>query len=489
MNFNEDTTNNGDETPDYYQEKNKIKINDFPDEKKLDDIDSNLKEKIIFCGCCKSACRIKFISKKKLNIKCENAWKILDTSTFNKDYILRRDKIDDLKNLLCNSHKNKYEIYCKHCKMNRCTDCNVENNCQKHIRISLKTEKINDLNIYIKNNYNSKLNNKDENDFCFLLEALISTHENYPNIKTYKSIESACELIELLNSGKKENENIESKDRISIKDYRDLQKKNEKLGKAFNIYLNNINFKNLKFLSKTLLKDNSELLKLTLAGNNLTNIKFLRYAKMDKLELLDLSRNKLGNRNIKHLSALQCQNLKELYLHHNMFNDYIIFNTISKNFNLAVFYIGFNRFEKNFDKLEACKFINLDEIGLNYVFNKETNKKLQEFEMPNLEHLFVQNNEINSIDFLKKMNIPKLKSLYINKNELKEIDIDVLTKFPNLDNINFDCNSISKIINIEKIKDLKNLEEFSIEYNKLDSNTKKMLENIKAENELLKLCA
>ena len=489
MSFNEDSTNKGDKSTGFYPEENIISIKDFPDDKNLDDNEIILNDEIIFCGCCESSCRIKFKSKTQLNIKCENAWKILETSIFNKDYIKTRKFIGTLKNLLCTSHNKIYEIYCKNCKMNRCTDCNVENNCQKHKTISLKSENINVLNTYINNNYHPNLNNKDENSFCYLLKTLIFTHEKYPNIKTYKSIASACELIELLNSGKKENEKIVLKEGLSIKDYPGLRKKNIKLGKAFNIYLNNTNFKKLKYLSKTFLKDNSKLLKLTLAGNNLTNIKFLSYAKMDKLELLDLSRNKLGNRNIKHLAALQCRNLKELYLHHNMFNDYTIFNIISKNFNLTLFYIGFNKFEKNFDKLEACKFINLDEIGLNYVFNKETNKKLQEFEMPNLEHLFVQNNEINSIDFLKKMNIPKLKSLYINKNELKEIDIDVLTKFPNLDNIIFDCNSISKIINIEKIKDLKNLEEFSIEYNKLDSNTKKILENIKKENKKLKLYA
>ena len=131
----------------------------------------------------------------------------------------------------------------------------------------------------------------------------------------------------------------------------------------------------------------------------------------------------------------------------------------------------------------------MSEIGLNYVFNKETYKKLQEFEMHDLEYLFVQNNEINSFDFLEKMNTKKLKRLYINKNELKEINIEILTKFPDLENICLDCNSISKIINIEKIKDLKNLEEFSIEYNKLDSNTKKMLEDIKKEYIKLKLYA
>ena len=172
-----------------------------------------------------------------------------------------------------------------------------------------------------------------------------------------------------------------------------------------------------------------------------------------------------------------------------MFTDYTIFNEISDKFNLIVFYIGFNKFEKNFDKLKACKFINLDELGLNYVFDNKTYRKLQEFDMPNLEYLFVQNNGIDSFEFLEKMNIPDLKRLYMNKNELKEIDIDILINFPNLEKDIFDCNSINKIRNIEKINNLKNLEEFSIEYNKLSEETTRMLKNIKNENKKLKLYA
>ena len=343
MNISGNSTNKDDESNNLYQENSEMKADDIIDaEKKLDDIDINSDNEIIFCGCCQSACRIKFKSKTKLNIKCENAWKILDTSTFNQNYIKSISLIGDLKNFFCTSHQNIYQIYCKHCKMNQCKDCKTENDCEKHLQIDFKEEKIkiNYLNSYIINNYNPKMNNKEENNFYRLLKAIILTYEQYPNIKLYKSIESACELIEFLKQGKNENENIvQLKEGISIKDYPGLRKKKRKLGKAFNIYLNNMNFKNLKLLSKVWLKDNSELLKLTLAGNNLTNIKFLTIPIMKNLQLLDLSRNKLGNKNIKYISDLQCPNLEELYLHHNIFTDYNIFNKISKKFKLKVFYI------------------------------------------------------------------------------------------------------------------------------------------------------
>ena len=484
MSFNEETFEE-DEKNDIYHENSEISFFKAIDDLFNDDDNYNPEEEIIFCSCCKSACRIKFKSKTELNIKCENGWKIEKISTFNSDYIKNRKSIGGLKNFSCNIHdNNKYQIYCKHCKLSLCEKCKVDYNCQKHIKIFLETDKINYLTSYI-NNFNPNINNKEEENFCRLLKVLIFTHEKYPNIKTYKSIESACDLIEILNTGKKENEDVILKNGFSIKNLRELKKQKGKSGNIANIYLNNMNFKNLKYLSKIYLKNNPGLIKLTLGGNNITNIKYLKDLEMDELKLLDLSRNKLGDENMKYLSSLKCKKLEELYLHHNMFSDYTIFNIISQTFNLILLYIGFNRFEKNFTKLEACKFHKLDELGLNYVFDKNTYRKLQEFDMPNLLYLFVQNNEIDSFDFLEKMNIPKLRRLYINKNELKEIDIDVLTKFPNLDNICFDCNSINKIFNIEKIKDLKNLEEFSIEYNKLNEDTKKRLKNIKDENKKL----
>ena len=488
MRFNEETFEEDEKSNMYHENNENSEISFF---KAIDDLfndEDNYKseEEIIFCSCCKSACRIKFKSKTELNIKCENGWKIEKTSTFNSEYIKNRSFIDDLKNFSCNIHDNKYQIYCKHCKLSLCEKCKADYNCQKHIKIFLETDKINYLKRY-RNNYNPNINDKEEENFCRLLKVLIFTHEKYPNIKTYKSIESACELIEMLNKGKKENEDVKLKNGISIKNLLELKKQKGKSGNIVNIYLNNMNFKNLKYLSKIYLKNNPGLIKLTLGGNNITNIKYLKDLEMDELKLLDLSRNKLGDENINYISSLQCKNLEELYLHHNMFSDYTIFNVISQTFNLILLYIGFNRFEKNFNKLEACKFHKLNELGLNYVFDKNTYRKLQEFDMPNLLYLFVQNNEIDSFDFLEKMNIPKLIKLYINKNELKEIDIDVLVKFPNLDDINLDCNSINRIINIEKIKDLKNLEEFSIEYNKLNEDTKKMLKNIKEENLKLKL--
>ena len=133
--------------------------------------------------------------------------------------------------------------------------------------------------------------------------------------------------------------------------------------------MDNENFRNIKYLYKKILKINTNLLKLTLSGNNITNIIFLSMANLSLLKHLDLSRNKLGNINIKYLKYLNCRSLKRLYIHQNMFTDYIILNVVSDKFNLEIFYVGFNRLEQNIDKLKAFNFPNLKEFGINYLVN------------------------------------------------------------------------------------------------------------------------
>ena len=461
---------------------------DLKENTKKDDDDIEWNETfIIYCKCCSSTIKIKFISKELVNVKCNKYWKIMNVENFNIKYLnLIRNINPTINNLQCTKHNNKFVQYCQNCKKNKCLDCNIENNCQEHTHISFSTEKIAKLNTYI--HQNDYKNDFSEISFCKLLKFLIITHEEYPNIKTFQSIESASLLLDLIEQGKKENESIQKKEGKFVTNFKEIYK--DDVQGIYSIYLDNENFRNIKYLYKQIIKRNTNLLKLTLSGNNITNIKFLSWANLNLLKHLDLSRNKLGNINIKYLNDLNCRSLKRLYIHQNMFNDYILLNVVSDKFNLEIFYVGFNRLEQNIDKLKACNFPNLKEFGINYIFGKYTTKnkeikdsfeKLKEFKIPNLENLYAQNNDINSLSLFDKMQLQKLKELYLNKNELKEIDINTVTKFPNLERISFNFNSISKINNINKIKDLKNLKKFSIENNRLDSETKKILKDIEKE--------
>ena len=436
-------------------------------------------EWIIYCSCCGSAIRLKFKSKDLFNIKCEKEWAILNSQHTCKTYVkpYRKSAIN-IKYLTCQRHKKQFEQYCTNCKKNLCKDCIIENYCNKHDRITLITEKIAYLKEYLLKNKNHATNLNDK-DYYFLrlLEVLINTHENYPNYRTLKSLESASKLLEYNEKGKEENEDIKTlKSGKLIKDKKDLRSKN--WGYPFNIYLNNSNFKNLKHLSKRWLKNNCSLIKLTLAENDLNNIKFLKFADLNNLKHLDLSRNKLKDNNIKHLADLKCNKLENLYLHSNRFTDYTIFNLISKKFDLKIFFIGFNRFEKNIDKLGNCNFSSLINIGLNYVFNKDTFHNIKKFYMPKIQYLHIQKNEINSLYFFKDMKLQNVKVLYLNGNELKNIDIKDLNIFTNLEEIILDSNSIYKVINIEQIKNMKKLKSFSIEDNNLEQKIKNDLKEM-----------
>ena len=485
----------------YDDEEYSITIFDNPDEdenniykKYSEEISQNIEnleldeEKIIYCTCCESAIRIKFKSKDLFNIKCEKQWVILNSEQVFKRYVKYSRKNDNnIEYMTCDRHMKNFEQYCVNCKKNLCKDCIIENNCNKHNRLPLINEKITYLKEYLLKNKNHRINIYDK-DYYFLrfLEELINSHEKYPNDRTLKSLESACKLLEYNEKGKEENEDIKIlKSGKLIKNKEDLSKQN--WGFQFNICLNNVNFKNLKYLSKRWLKNNCSLIKLTLAGNNLNNIKFLTFANLYNLKHLDLSRNKLKDKNIKHLIALKCDKLEYLYLHFNIFTDYTIFNEISKKFKLKLFYIGFNRFDKNIDKLQYCNFSNLIDLGLNYVFNKDTFHNIKKFYMPNLVFLYIQNNEINSLYFFKDMKLPKVKQIYLNRNELKDIDIKDLINFINLENIIFDFNSIYKVINMEQIKNMKKLKLFSIEDNDLDEKIKKELKEMEKVKEKLEI--
>ena len=240
--------------------------------------------------------------------------------------------------------------------------------------------------------------------------------------------------------------------------------------------MNKNNFKMLKFLNKEFSKNKSaqSLTTLVLSGNNLKSIKFLVKTKFNQmifsnLKHLDLSRNNLGDENIKYIEKFNCINLEKLYLYTNMFTDYTIFNMINEKFkNLEEFYIGFNRFEKNSNEInEDITFEKLKRIGLNYVFNEYNYKNLGKFKLENLEQLYIQHNGISNLDIIEKMKLFKIKELYLINNEFDEIDVNFLIQFPYLERIYLD-NSVSRIINFDKIQALTNFKYFDFDNIKID---------------------
>ena len=467
-----------------------------------DSYSDNESKIILFCPCgCSSTVIIEVINKKEANIICEKGSKKVKISDI-EDYFhpnnFDMNGINNVYNLHCLEHKNKdiinkHKSHCINCNIDLCEDCILSKRCENHdfIILDLDYKKKDYFKFFIKKH--DKTEDNDENIFfCKLIKALLYTNEEYPNIRTLKSLENVYDFFKFLdkinknsiyenkeNSSKsteiQKGEKIEmDKNFIFIKKKSDLTKKKLLNSVIEEINMDKQNFRNLKLLSSLLDKnrDYNFLKKLVLSGNNLKTIKHLvnkksKHCVFSNLEHLDLSRNFLGDENIAYIEKLNCNNLKTVYLYTNMFTDYTIFNMLKKNFKeLELLYIGFNRFIKNVEKLEEIIFEKKKKIGLTYVFNEDNYENFGKFNLKNLEELYIQSNGISNLDIFEKMNLPNVKEIYLINNELEEVDINFLKKFSKLERL-YLCDSISKIVNFNITKDLKNFEYCDINSNKL----------------------
>jgi len=457
----------------------------------------DIDKQIFYCPCCLSTAEIKFINKENINIKCQKGWKkinvIYDIDYYFHENNIRMSNDEKIYNLYCRRHEeknifNKYERHCISCKFDLCEDCSFIKRCENHDFKNLNLE--NNIKSFFDEYLINNSNIVDENEKYFnkLLKILLYTNEEFPNFKTLKSLESAYKFLKnkikdnKINTDKisenylETNKKDEDKIGIFIKERKDLTKKNLRESKIYEINMDKKNFRNMKFLYVNLSKNkNIEFLtKLVLSGNNIKTIKPLVKIKhnlklFDNLRHLDLSRNNLGDENINYIGNLNCRNLKVIYLYTNMFTDYTIFNMINEKFeNLEGLYLGFNRFKKNIDNLKVLNFKKLKNIGLNYVFNEDNYKNMEKLNLKNVEKLYIQNNGISQLDIIKKMNLVEIKEIYLMNNELEEIDANLFAKYSNLERVYLD-DSVSKIINFDKIETLKNFKYFDINSIKINS--------------------
>ena len=66
------------------------------------------------------------------------------------------------------------------------------------------------------------------------------------------------------------------------------------------------------------------------------------------------------------------------------------------------------------------------------------------------------------------MNLVEIKEIYLMNKELEEIDANLFAKYSNLERVYLD-DSVSKIINFDKIETLKNFKYFDINSIKINS--------------------
>ena len=157
-------------------------------------LENKLNKKIVYCNCCNSSIQFEFFSENQIKISGDKANKIFDLDYCQK--YIKTDKVKndsrqylkskfDYKNMYCILHKKKiFTSYCEDCKKHRCKDCNVEFNESSHQIEYFKSPSFN-IKKFIKYGYK----------FCRFINAIVNTIKEYPNIYSYKSLESAEKLL------------------------------------------------------------------------------------------------------------------------------------------------------------------------------------------------------------------------------------------------------------------------------------------------------
>ena len=198
---------------------------------------------------------------------------------------------------------------------------------------------------------------------------------------------------------------------------------------------------------------------------------------------MDLSVNEIDNSNIKYFFELDFPELTDLNIYENKISDPEIFNFKNKANNLPkleMFYIGKNNIDFNEAKIniEQTRFnlSSITEIGLSkHVFTQISIKFIQCFTLTNLLYLFLSSNNLENLDFFKKMELPCIKWIYLNNNLLSEFI--TLKKFKTLEEIEMENNKVENIDLLgELLKELTKLTKFNLKKNK-----------IKNSNSILKL--
>ena len=134
---------------------------------------------------------------------------------------------------------------------------------------------------YIENN--SQAQNENAKKICELIEALLNTNKEFPNIRTFKSLENVYKLLSKDDKEDKNNDNIFIiKTGKIINEWNDF-KSNIITEKLYKIDMNEKNFRALQLLYRVLTKNKNlgSFVKLVLSGNNLSSIKPLLYEILD----------------------------------------------------------------------------------------------------------------------------------------------------------------------------------------------------------------
>lgn len=329
------------------------------------------------------------------------------------------------------------------------------------------------LNLDI-NDYENGVNIKNQN-LNTLIGIIIKDYYRYPNYNHFKNIENI--LLFLMNIklycfdfGINE-ENI-----MNTKQFNNCKDSNKV--KCLEIINENFNIKLM------LTKKFDVLHTLDLSNNNIKDIQPLVKINFNNLKTLNLSKNKLGDENIIHISNLNLPIINEFDISFNLFTNMNLIKELSKKNNNNFGYISLagNNFINKYIIKEEINFSFIKSIDLSKnVFKNLNIEILNYFILDNLLNIDLSYNNIKSIDFIKNLKCPKLQCLYLNNNLIEKVKPIENFKL-SLKIIQLKNNLISNLEDIKNIINKEKLVSIELEGNKIDIKDKIVNELVKEIN-------
>jgi Leucine-rich repeat (LRR) protein len=211
---------------------------------------------------------------------------------------------------------------------------------------------------------------------------------------------------------------------------------------------------NIKDLNDIKFGELINLTELDLSHNDITCIEPLSKYKLPNLKALNLTVNLIDDSNKEYFFKFDFPELTDLNLFENKLTDYEIFGMNNKKNmpKLKLVFIGGNIFEfpKTLKSKEELKFdfSTVNEMGFSKsVFNQKSIMFLPCFDFQNLTIIYLQGNNLNSLDFVEDLELPSIKEIWLSNNQLTEFE--PLKKYKTLEKIEMKNNKISDIEEID----------------------------------------
>ena len=137
--------------------------------------------------------------------------------------------------------------------------------------------------------------------------------------------------------------------------------------------------------------------------------------RIDKNNILDLSHKNLGNEGIQQQLNLINYNIIELNISYNNISDIKVLEKVKFN-KLEILNLSGNKISNNINILEKVNFKELKKLYLSNQYISDL-KILEKVKFEKLEELNLSENKISDINILEKVNFKELKILYLSNNK------------------------------------------------------------------------